>query len=137
MESSSAVVEVQKRKEQMPIVPALLISALLFGTVFLWWSYSQAPLEFSSTQWKTWRQNKGDASRLRMSKLLIGQKVLIGKSKAAVEALLGAGVGDLTDDGRGSVKYDVNPDVGFASELSLRVWFDHGKVTETDLYENH
>lgn len=123
----------EKNRKFLAIIPAILLSPILFGGIILLWIFSISYYPKTDFNKQEWASNKEE--RYKMSNDIMESNLLIGKTKDEVITLMG----------NDFYKYDDNHiayDLGFVPGLFkidpdvLDIYFKNGKVFKVGQHES-
>lgn len=122
----------EKNRKFLAIIPAIILSPILFGGIILLWIFSISYYPKTDFNKQEWASNKEE--RYKMSNDIMESNLLIGKTKDEVISLMG----------NDFYKYDDNHiayDLGFVPGLFkidpdvLDIYFKNGKVFKVGQHE--
>jgi hypothetical protein len=122
----------EKNRKFLAIIPAIILSPILFGGIILLWIFSISYYPKTDFNKQEWASNKEE--RYKMSNDIMESNLLIGKTKDEVITLMGNDFYKYDDNhisyGLGFVPglFNIDPDV-------LDIYFKNGKVFKVEQHQ--
>lgn len=122
----------EKNRKLLAIIPAIILSPILFGVIILLWIFSISYYPKTDFNKQEWASNKEE--RYKMSNDIMESNLLIGKTKDEVITLMGNDFYKYDENhiayGLGFVPglFNIDPDV-------LDIYFKNGKVFKVEQHQ--
>ncbi len=123
----------EKNRKYIAIIPTIILAPTLYVLIVLIWFFSISyypDKDFDKEKWATDKEK-----RYEMTESIIDDKILIGKTKPEVVALLGTNFGECEEN---HISYDIGyiPGLFNIDPSFLDIFFENGKVVKVSQHES-